>query len=34
MGWWLGKRAKSAFEGIPSTYKPPADRQSAMADAD
>ena len=31
--WWLGKRAKSAFEGIPSTYKPPADRQSAMAEA-
>ena len=21
MGWWLGKRAKSAFEGVPSTYK-------------
>jgi 2,4-dienoyl-CoA reductase-like NADH-dependent reductase (Old Yellow Enzyme family) len=20
MGWWLGKRAKSAFEGVPSTY--------------
>jgi hypothetical protein len=21
MGWWLGKRAKSAFEGVPSTYQ-------------
>jgi 2,4-dienoyl-CoA reductase-like NADH-dependent reductase (Old Yellow Enzyme family) len=21
MGWWLGKRAKSAFEGVPSTYR-------------
>jgi 2,4-dienoyl-CoA reductase-like NADH-dependent reductase (Old Yellow Enzyme family) len=21
LGWWLGKRAKSAFEGIPSTYQ-------------
>jgi 2,4-dienoyl-CoA reductase-like NADH-dependent reductase (Old Yellow Enzyme family) len=21
MGWWLGKRAKSAFEGTPSTYQ-------------
>jgi 2,4-dienoyl-CoA reductase-like NADH-dependent reductase (Old Yellow Enzyme family) len=23
MGWWLGKRAKSGFEGIPSTYHQP-----------
>jgi hypothetical protein len=21
IGWWLGKRAKSAFEGVPSTYQ-------------
>lgn len=21
MGWWLGKRAKSAFEGVPSTFQ-------------
>lgn len=21
MGWWLGKRAKSVFEGVPSTYQ-------------
>ena len=29
LGWWLGKRAKSAFEGVPSTYK-----RGAMADVE
>ena len=23
IGYWLGKRAKSAFEGVPSTYQRP-----------
>ena len=29
LGWWLGKRAKSAFEGVPSTYN-----RGVMADVE